>query len=173
MIDGIVTRQRSTPYGTPGHAIFTNNFHCDTLELPWADNERGMSCIVPDVYEGWVWYSPTFKRNCIRLEDKHGRKDCLWHNANFAATVADTDNNGILGADLDGDSVDEVFQLRGCTATGRGYGDVQRKDGKTQWGIKNSAVTLQALIDSLKDAMQEGGFHRVRITYRWDAGCQP
>lgn len=172
MIYGKVIRQRSTLYGTPGNLVLPF-FACDTLELPWADNRRGMSCICADIYRGRVWFSPTFKRNVIRFEDKNGRRDVLIHNANFAATVEDTDNDGKEGADLDGDGIAEVFQLRGCTAVGNGYGDIQRKDGKMQWGIKSSIPTLQNLINYLEDSEQLGGFHQVEITYEWAEGCEP
>lgn len=163
MLEGTIVRQRSTPLGTPGALALSNGFGCDTLELPWHDNQRGVSCIVADVYEGWVWQSPMLKRLVVRLEDKHGRHDCLWHNGNFAADEKD----------IDGDGVPEVTQVHGCTEVGRGYGDIQRKDGKMQWGIKASGATLSELIEALRDASQPGGFHRVRVQYLWAPGCEP
>lgn len=178
MIHGTVGRQKSTPLGTPG-ALALPLFACNTLELPWAGNQRGLSCILPDVYRGRVWHSPTFKRLVVRLEDKNGRADVLIHNANFAATLQDLDNNGIAGADLDGDGFPEVAQLRGCTAVGNGYGEILRKDGKMQWGIKSSGATLAALVESLRtddrpDTVVEGvGYHDVVLTYSWAPGCAP
>lgn len=165
MIKGSVSRQASTPLGTPGALALANGFSCNTLELPWHDNARGISCTAPGVDRGRVWYSPTLKRLVVRYEDRNGRRDCLIHNGNFAADEAD----------LDGDGVPEVTQVHGCTEVGRGYGDVLRKDGKTQWGIKSSVATLAALISSLRcapgetpDTVIDGvGYHDVEIEYSW------
>ena len=162
MIHGIVVRQRSSPTGTPGSLVL-GMFACNTLELPWHDNKKGVSCIVADSYRGRVWFSPTMNRNVIRLEDKHGRADCLIHAGNFAADQID----------LDGDGAPEITQVHGCTEVGRGYGDILRKDGKTQWGIKSSGVTLVALIELLADPLEPSGYHEVEITYTWDKGCEP
>lgn len=160
MIKGKVIRQRSTPLGTAGTLVLENGFHCDTQELPWHDNERGVSCTMADIYHGRVWWSPTLKRHVIRFDDKNGRKDCLIHNGNFAADAVDQD----------GDGAPEVTQVHGCTEVGRGYGEIQRPDGRIQHGVLNSAVTLKALIDNLEDAEQPGGFHEVEIAYEWAEG---
>lgn len=157
-VEGSVVRSRSTALGTPGVLSLPSlSFSCDTLELVWLDNLRGLSCIKPDAYSAWVWHSPTFNRNVVRLEDKHGRKDCLLHAGNWAS----------VPADVDGDGVKEFSNIRGCTLVGRGFGELLRKDGKKQWGIKSSSPTLTALIDALRDRMQPGGFHRLRLTYSW------
>lgn len=174
MIPGKVLRQRSTPLGTPGRLTMDNGFVCDTQELAWHDNERGKSCTAPGVDKGKVWYSPTLKRLVIRFEDRNGRKDVLIHHGNFAADAQD----------LDGDGQQEVSDVHGCTETGLGFGEVMRKDGKMQWGIKNSGATLKGLIDSLRcdpaeadtvvevDGVQQG-FHDVEITYEWAEGAAP
>lgn len=161
MIKGTVIREASTPLGTPGRMTLENGFECDTLELPWHNNERGKSCIKADTYRGWAWYSPTFKRMVIRFEDKHGRKDVLIHNANFAAEERD----------VDGDGDQEVTQLHGCTAVGRGFGEIQDRAGDMQWGIKNSSNTLLELLNSLDNG--RGGFEEVEITYKWAEGSEP
>lgn len=162
-VRGEVVRGKSTPLGTPGRLRLDNSFECHTLELPWHDNERGRSCTVADTYHGKVWYSPTLKRNVIRFEDKNGRQDCEMHNGNFAADEQD----------LDGDGVAEVTQVHGCTEVGHDYGLIERKDGRKQYGIRNSVPALEALIASLRDDLQPGGYHDVIITYTWEEGCQP
>lgn len=170
MIKGIVTRQRSTPLGTPG-SLAMPLFACDTLELAWHNNERGRSCTAPGTERGRVWWSPSMKRLVIRFENRNGRSDVLIHNGNFAADAVD----------VDGDGVKEVAQIHGCTEVGSGYGDIQRRDGKMQWGIKFSGATLAALIESLRwagegqpDTVIDGvGYHDVEIEYRWAEGCEP
>jgi hypothetical protein len=139
--------------GTPGTLTVAGSaFNCDTLELIWANNERGRSCIIADVYKGVVWLSPTLGRLVIRLEDKHGRQACLIHNGNFA-----------------GDETHGQFtQIHGCTEVGRGYGQVPMPNGGTQYGIRDSKNTLAALIN---DIGVEGT--ECEVTYTWADGCCP
>lgn len=175
IVKGEVLRRRDLtgPLGTPGALVLENGFRCDSLELEWANNARGKSCILPgpsdaepQTYRGRVWWSPTLERLVIRYEDKNQRKDCLVHNGNFAARTAD----------LDGDGVAEVTQVHGCTEVGRGYGEILRKDGRKQWGIKVSGPTLADLVASLRmpgvDVIRDAegyvsGYHEVEVTYRW------
>lgn len=173
IIKGSVVRGLSTPLGSPGRLSHSLGFSCDTLELPWHNNERGRSCIKPDVYLGHVWWSPTLKRLVIRFEDKNDRHDCLIHNGNWAADEVD----------LDGDGTKEVTQVHGCTEVGRGYGDILRRDGKKQWGIMASSPTLSALINSMMDRSvttvivgplgYATGYHPIELTYSWGEGCTP
>ena len=172
IIPGSVVRGLSAPLGTPGlMSLPSLRFSCDTLELQWQDNQRGVSCIHAATYRGWVWWSPWLKRPVIRLEDRFGRFDCLCHNGNFAAQEKD----------IDGDGVPEVTQIHGCTEVGRGYGEILRKDGRTQWGIKNSGATLTELIKALEDGAEKSvgpggrmiGYHEVLLAYRWGDGCEP
>lgn len=174
MIKGKVIRRDPTPLGTPGRETLDNGFACDTLELPWHGNERGRSCTAAGVDVGKVWWSPMLKRLVIRFKDRNGRQDCLIHNGNWAADVED----------LDADGVAEVTQVHGCTEVGDGYGEIERPDGKKQWGIKASKPTLAKLIDALRCPIagadtilvidgEEQGFHDVRITYEWAEGANP
>lgn len=174
MIRGAVLRKPSTPLGTPGRLTLETGFSCDTLELPWANNERGQSCTLPapggrpETYWGRVWWSPTFRRPVIRYEDKNGRQNCLVHNGNFGAEMRD----------IDGDGAPEITQIHGCTLVGRGYGDILRKDGRSQWGIKSSSAALTDLINSLRDREVEQpvvelagyitGYHEVEMLYSWE-----
>lgn len=162
-VRGEVLRGKSSPLGTPGAMRLDNGFTCHTLEKPWHNNESGISCTIADTYRGKVELSPHFKRLVIRLEDKHGRKACEVHHGNFAADEQD----------LDGDGLAEVTDVHGCTLVGHNFGMVQRKDGRQQYGIRNSVAALTALIKSLEDPLQPGGYHDVVITYRWDEGCAP
>lgn len=150
-----VLRDKSTDDGTPGRLTIETGWGCDTLELPWADNERGRSCIVADTYSAKLDHSDHLggpNHQVYRLEDKHGRQNCLLHNATFAGEV----------------KVGEETQLHGCTAVGHGYGKIPRTDGVNvlQFGILNSVATLQELIK------QTGGAD-LEITYSWAEGCAP
>ena len=140
------TRRGSTANGTPGRLVTEGGFECDTLELPWHNNERGISCILPDTYAASLWFSPHMNRTVVRLEDKHGRADCLIHAGNFAG--------------------DDFTQVHGCTEVGHGYGQIERPDGKMQFGILSSRQALEVLINQIGP-----GPHQV--TYEWAPGCEP
>jgi hypothetical protein len=151
-MDIFIDRGKSEDTGTPGRlTIRQHEFNCDTLELPWRDNEKGKSCIIADTYNAEVWFSPHLGRRVLRLEDKHDREDCLLHNGNFAG---DAD----LGMET---------QVHGCTLTGSGYADIERGDGGgMQHGIQHSVAMLETLLTAIGD-----GPHTV--TYRWNPGCEP
>lgn len=162
IVRGTVVRGKSTQLGTPGELKLDNEFDCETLELPWHDNERGRSCTLPDTYRGRVWWSPHLNRPVIKFDDKNGRKDCEIHNGNFAG--------------------DAFSQVHGCTEVGIGYGVIQRPDRVSQWGIKDSSNTLNKLIASLEIEGEEhlvgpsgfiSGYNEVEITYQWAEGCEP
>jgi hypothetical protein len=162
-VRGEVLRSQFGPLGTPGRMRLDNSFECDTLEKNWHDNKNGISCTMADTYHGRVVYSDHFKRNVIRFDDKNGRVACEIHHGNFAADEQDLDNDGLA----------EITSVHGCTLVGHNFGLIQRKDGKQQYGIRNSVAALDALLKSLEDSMQAGGYHDVVITYRWAEGCAP
>lgn len=168
MISGDIIRQKSSTDGTPGVMILADGWTCKTLELPWVNNERGRSCIVADTYRAKLWESPhlgspshrpiTRKdgsdfdlwHKVYRLEDKHGRLDCLLHNANFAGEV----------------QVGLETQLHGCTALGYGYGAINNHAGLPQFAILKSVMALEALIEHTQG-------EELELQYHWDDGCAP
>lgn len=79
---------------TTGTLFIDGERECHSLELPWRNNRRGVSCIPPGVYVLSWTESPTFKRHTLRLEDVPDRDGILCHPAN------------------------EIKELRGCIAFG-------------------------------------------------------
>lgn len=154
----IIRRKKGQDWGTPGTLRSDRGFVCDTLELPWKNNQRGVSCIIADTYMGWLWQSPTMGRTVVRLEDKHGRRDCLIHNGNWAGDTSIDDN-------LDG-VADYITQINGCTLVGMGYAMIERKDGALQMGILSSKPMLAKLVEHL------GPGHHT-FTYVWEDGAAP
>lgn len=150
-----IVRGASTPEGTPGTLDTGEGFTCDTLELQWANNKTGISCIVPGTRKAWLWDSPTLGRTVVRIEDTDGRKDCLLHNGNWA-----------------GEGEGEVTQVHGCTELGHGYGQIKRPvDGNvTQFGIMHSAPTIDALVHHIHDTIGDAPF---TVTHSWGDGCEP
>ena len=83
-----IERHDSTDEGSPGTLkVVETGFTCDTLELPWKNNEKGKSCITADIYNASIWYSPSFKLNVLRLEDKYNRQDCLIQKKNICIMI--------------------------------------------------------------------------------------
>jgi len=155
-INIVRSKSRMTPEGTPGtlNTSADTPFTCDTLELQWADNQPGVSCIKPDpdggseAYNAYLWYSPTLGRTVVRLEDKYGRTNCLLHNGNWA-----------------GEGEGDITQVHGCTELGQGYAKIQRPDGNMQFGILNSGKTVDALVSHITNNIELGA--SFLVTYSW------
>lgn len=73
------------PYekGTNGALFFQGIFVCFTIELPWKENARNISCIPDGRYELKLWYTNRFKHHLL-VKDVPGRSGILIHPANDA-----------------------------------------------------------------------------------------
>lgn len=69
--------------GTNGTLFNSNKFLCHTIELPWKNNKRNISCIPEGHYEIEPRFSKRFKHHLI-LKDVKGRSFILFHPANDA-----------------------------------------------------------------------------------------
>lgn len=70
------------PTATPGSLYIYGTKECDTLERPWMDNKRGISCIPPGKYPVIMTVSPRFGRPMMRLAETAPRWGILIHAAN-------------------------------------------------------------------------------------------
>lgn len=107
---------------TVGSAYVVDDFNrtqmsFKTLELPWKDNERNISCIPVGIYKAIKHNSPKFKQS-FWLQDVPGRSEILMHVANYTS------------------------DLRGCIAPGDRYIDINN-DGIID--VANSKKTMDAL----------------------------
>ena len=59
---------------------------CVTLELPWKDNQRNVSCI-PDGKYGLAKHNGTIFKNVFRLENVPNRTAILIHKGNTTADI--------------------------------------------------------------------------------------
>ena len=103
----LLLKREYWPNGTNGKISIDGVEHCMTIELPWKDNRRNISCIPEGTYgiekhcsERWGWH--------LRLKEVKGRSGILLHPAN-----------------------DALRELRGCIApvtklTGEGMGTSSR-----------------------------------------------
>jgi hypothetical protein len=140
-----ITRKQSTPSGTPGQLVATN-----PAGETFTYNTPGVSCIIDDSYGATIWHSDHLDCDVLRLEDKHGRQNCLIHCGNFAGDV----------------SQGMETQVHGCTLVGSRYGSLVNDDGDGQLAILDSRVTLAKLV-----AFVGSGEHTVN--YQGAEGCDP
>ena len=69
--------------GTNGTLFVNGQFFCFTIELPWNDNKRNLSCIPEGVYDIEPRFSKKFQHHLI-VKDVSGRSFILIHPANDA-----------------------------------------------------------------------------------------
>lgn len=69
--------------GVNGTLFYKGAAICDTIELPWKENKRRISCIPEGIYEVRKRYSVKFK-NHLQLINVSGRSAILIHPANDA-----------------------------------------------------------------------------------------
>ena len=69
--------------GTNGTLTFNGQYVCFTLELPWKENQKNISCIPEGSYELKSRTSKKFKRH-LEVMDVYGRSGILLHPANDA-----------------------------------------------------------------------------------------
>ena len=102
-------------------------FTCKTLELPYRDNERNISCIPEGFYDVVARQSPKYG-NHLHVTGVEGRSLILFHHANYVGS----DNPRTGSPDL-----------RGCIAVGSKFGDITG-DGIKE--ILNSKRTMRELM---------------------------
>lgn len=71
------------PKGTNGELLLNGGRLCYTIELPWRNNERQVSCIPEGKYELKKRYTPRFGKHLILLQVPN-RSYILLHAANDA-----------------------------------------------------------------------------------------
>ena len=122
----ILTRVVFEPEQILGHLSVLDEckqiFQCRTLELPWRDNAKGLSCIPPGCYPLVYEWSPRFEMMLWEIYDVPGRSECKFHTANY------------------------VRQLNGCIALGDLHTDL---NGDGQRDIRNSRATVERFNETL------------------------
>jgi hypothetical protein len=95
----------------------------DSLELPWLNNQRRISCVPTGKYKCKKHRSPKFGRT-LWLQDVPNRSEILIHSGNYHT------------------------QTLGCILIGKDLKDIN-KDGYLD--VTRSRVAMKELMDSLKD----------------------
>lgn len=97
----VLERFKFTTTGTLGRLLYESGepFHdLVTIELPWRENARQISCIPRGEYKVTKTRSPRFG-DCYLVNDVPGRSHILFHHGNFAGKSdlgARTDSNGCI-----------------------------------------------------------------------------
>jgi hypothetical protein len=123
-----ITREQSTDQGTFGRLraeYIGGVFECETLELPWRENRRSLSCIPTGTYQCDWSHSGKFGK-VYRLRDVPGRTGILIHAGNYAGDKA-------LGWKSD---------VEGCILLG-----MQRSEIKGQAAVLQSRHALHAFVE--------------------------
>ena len=102
-------------------------YTCKTLELPWKNNRRGVSCIPENSYwvrKGRAEESPSRNYDHFHVEDVPNRSWILWHSGNYH------------------------FHIEGCILCGQDHTDINQ-DG---WlDVTRTRFTIDFLYDLLPD----------------------
>ena len=110
------TKGYAAVFDAEGTVIFT----LDTLELPWKNNDVGISCIPEGIYIAKRRYSKKY-RNHMHITDVEGRSLILIHWGNYAGSVnPKTGHSDIQGCiltgngfkDITGDGIDEILRSK-------------------------------------------------------------
>jgi hypothetical protein len=96
-----VLRSPSTDAGTPGALLRPDGSRIAwTLELPWRENRRRISCIPPGTYGARYVVTARRPAGVYLLEGVPGRDSILIHSGNVAGDVAKGLESDVLGCIL-------------------------------------------------------------------------
>lgn len=87
------------------------DFRCFTLELPWRDNQRSISCIPAGVYSAGLYQSPRHGM-VVLFDDVPNRSMIEIHAGNYTRQIEGCVLVGDSIRYLDGDSVPDVTNSR-------------------------------------------------------------
>lgn len=111
-----VRRTKLTSAGTWGKAELWRGplcmFRCHTLELPWKDNRRGVSCIPDGLYDMALTMSPRFGTRLWEVLDVPNRSGIRIHAANYVHQLKGCIALGLNTIDIDGDGVLDLSSSR-------------------------------------------------------------
>jgi len=98
-----IKRIMQDDYQTLGElTVPDKDYSCKTIELPWKNNERQVSCIPEGTYRVKKRFSPRFENHFI-LEDVPNRDLILIHHGNYKKDVKGCILVGQDHVDIDGD----------------------------------------------------------------------
>lgn len=144
-----VISRKSTPKQTFGcFYVFDREravFDCCTLELPWLNNQRNISCISTGEYPVEKIYSEKFG-NCFLLKNVPGRSAILIHIGNYAT---DRKERGLVKAMTR--AKERRVDTEGCILVGMRWEDI---NGDGNLDVIESGVAMALLLDILPNSFK-------------------
>lgn len=96
-------RLRRSDQGTEG-ILVSGSFECKTLELPWRENQKQISCIPPGIYNVDIRVSNKYGR-VYWVREVPNRTYILIHSGNFAGDVSKGYKSHVMGCILLGKDI--------------------------------------------------------------------
>ena len=87
--------------------LYVGGFQCFALELPWLENQRGISCIPRGTYKAFKRQSPK-NGAVIEFENVPQRSNIQIHSGNYTRQIEGCILVGSSIAFLDGDTIPDV-----------------------------------------------------------------
>lgn len=120
-------RLKRSDQGTRG-MLYCEEFQCNTLELPWRDNQRSISCIPPGEYNVEIRMSPKYGP-IYWVKDVPNRSFILIHWGNWAGD----------------ESKGYKSNVNGCILLGARRGILNN-----QWAVLNSRITVRRFMEKMR-----------------------
>lgn len=127
MLNARLVRQPSTPQGTIGRISLGPAKSWYTIELPWRDNRRQVSCIPAGEYPCSIVHSQKYGQ-VYHVQNVPGRSGILIHSGNLAGDTA----QGFIS------------HSKGCILPGLRVGTLDR-----QLAVLSSRTALREFMDAL------------------------
>jgi hypothetical protein len=161
MADVRLVRLKSTDQGTPGVLMLDGRRLAYTLELPWKDNRRQMSCIPDGSYDvGWI---QTPRHGWVYgLRNVPGRSNILIHSGNVAGDEARGFRTHVLGCILLGayfGTIAGQLAVLVSRPTVRALSDaMQQKPFKLEvsWAYSTSSPEAESVLSQAPSAASQG-----------------
>lgn len=110
---------------TLGILFYEGQYVCDTLELPWRNNERQVSCIPDGDYHIEEYSSPHFEE-CIVVKDVPDRDGILIHPANTVTELKGCIAVGIKSLEIVLHSKDSLSKVLSLLGSDKGILEIKR-----------------------------------------------
>lgn len=121
-------RLKRSDQGTRGILLY-GDFNCQTLELPWRNNQKSISCIPAGEYPVEIRMSPKYGK-IYWVKDVPDRTFILIHWGNWAGD----------------ESKGYKSNVNGCILLGK-----QRGILNNQWAVLNSRITIRRFMQEMQN----------------------
>ena len=107
-----IFRLKQNEFQTTGILWVKPFFFCRTLELPWKNNQRNVSCIPPGVYPAQKYLSISKDQWVVQIKNVPGRSGIQIHSGNTYRDIKGCIIVGIGEKDIDNDGIIDVIKSK-------------------------------------------------------------